>query len=151
MPLVVRVWLDQTALWKQKRLCFVVNPDPGSEHCWQPAQIYKCMSVKRGRTSRKNLQTPGPSVSLPPLECHNTAHLKGGGQTGGVKLGLQIETLGMGFKIFGTIKLDRRWISSLWQTKLNCSHLEQNKCMNEAFMCENSSSTTSIRIHIPLN
>lgn len=89
-------------------LCFVINPDPGSEHCWQPAQIYKCMSVKRGRTPGENLQTPGPSVSWPPLECHNTAHLHRGGQTGGVKLGLQIETLGTGFKIFVTIKLDRR-------------------------------------------
>lgn len=105
---ILTLSFHQTARLKEKRLCFVVNPDPGSEHCWQLAQIYKCMSVKRGRTPGENLQTPGRSVSLPPLECHNTAHLKGGGQTGGVKLGLQIETLGTGFKIFVVIKLDRR-------------------------------------------
>lgn len=64
--------------------------------------------MKRGITPGENLQTAGPSVSLATLECCNTAHLKGGGQTGGVKLGLQIETLGTGFKIFMTIKLDWR-------------------------------------------
>lgn len=93
------------------------------------------MSVKRDRTPRREPANSRTLRLFAPIRMPQHGSFKGGGQTGGVKLGLQIETLGTGFKIFPPIKLDRRWISSLWQTRLNCSHLEHNEHMNEGFTC----------------
>lgn len=97
------------------------------------------MSVRRGRTPGENLQTAGASVSSPPLEYHQTPHLKGRGQIGGVKLGLQIETLGTGFKILVRTELD--FITAAHKTQLFL--LGRESAMNEAFRGTNTPFSTS--------